>query len=134
MPHPIRPLTIDLEGKKVKVFRNLKHKNLFSVQYQGLVVAHLAKVQITGVSFHVAEGGRQRVISVRQRNVHAYAIGIFTAQEQPAATEPVSYNPYTAGYFYRVTDRSPIYSASSVVLRDGLAYATTTTTTHLLNF
>ncbi|TDN39822.1 hypothetical protein E4631_23410 [Hymenobacter sp. UV11] len=121
MPAP-RALTIDLEGQQVKVYRNLKN-GLFSVQFGGLVVAHLATVQLRGVSFKVTESARQRVLAQRQRNVHAYAIGIYTSAAQPEATEPISYNPYQAGHFFRVEDQAPIHSATAVVLSNGKAYA-----------
>ena len=121
MPAP-RALTIDLEGQQVKVYRNLKN-GLFSVQFGGLVVAHLAKVQLRGVSFKVTESARQRVLAQRQRNVHAYAIGTYTSAAQPTATEPISYNPYQAGHFFRVEDQAPIHSATAVVLSNGKAYA-----------
>ena len=120
MPAP-RALTIDLEGQRVKVYRNLKN-GLFSVQFGGLVVAHLATVQLTGVVFKVTETARQRVLAQRQRNVHAYAIGTYTSAAQPTATEPISYNPYQAGHFFRVEDQAPIHSATAVVLSNGKAY------------
>lgn len=123
MPAP-RALTIDLEGQRVKVYRNLQN-GLFSVQFGGLVVAHLATVQLTGVVFKVTETARQRVLSQRQRNVHAYAIGTFRSSQQPTATEPISYNPYHAGHFFRVQDQAPIHSAQAVVLTQGKAYAST---------
>ena len=119
----IRPLTIDLEGQQVKVYRNLKYKGLFSVQFAGLVVAHLATVQLTGVVFKVTETGRQRVIDQRTRNVHAYAIGTFRSAPQPTATEAISYNPYHAGHFYRIENQQPIHSAAAVALSNGKAYA-----------
>ncbi|MDF7815588.1 MULTISPECIES: hypothetical protein [Hymenobacter] len=120
-----RALTIDLEGKQVKVYRNLKYKDqgLFSVQFGGLVVAVLETVQLSNVVFKVTETGRQRVIASRQKNVHAYAIGTFTATPQPTATEPISYNPYRAGHFFRIEDQAPIHSATAVVLSEGKAYA-----------
>ena len=121
MPAP-RLLTIDLEGQQVKVYRNLKN-GLFSVQYGGLVVAHLATVQLRGVSFKVTESGRQRVLTQRQKNVHAYAIGTFTTAAQPTATEPISYDPYHAGHFFRVQDHEPIHHAAAVGLSQGKAYA-----------
>ena len=83
------------------MYRNLKN-GLFSVQFGGLVVAHLATVQLIGVEFKVTETARQRVLAQRQRNVHAYAIGTFTTVAQPTATEPISYSIYTAGHFFRV--------------------------------
>lgn len=57
MPAP-RPLPIDLEGQRVKVYRNLRN-GLFSVQVGGRVVAHLATVQLSGVSFRVSESARR---------------------------------------------------------------------------
>lgn len=122
MPAP-RPLTIDLEGQRVKVYLNLQN-GLFSVQFGGLVVARLATVQFSSVVFKVTETARQRVIQAGQRNVHAYAIGTFTTSAQPAATDPISYNPYHAGYFFRTEDQAPVHSAAAVVLRQGKAYAT----------
>lgn len=121
MPAP-RALTIDLEGQQVKVYRNLKN-GLFSVQFGGLLVAHLATVQLVGVTFKVTETARQRVLTQRQKNVHAYAIGTFSSAQQPSATEPISYNPYHAGHFFRVQDQAPIHSATAVVLTQGKAYA-----------
>ena len=120
MPAP-RALTIDLEGQQVRVYRNLKN-GLFSVQFGGLVVAHLATVQLRGVLFKVSERARQRVLAQRQRNVHAYAIGTFTTAAQPLATELISYNPYTAGHFFCVGSQAPIQRALAVVLRNGKAY------------
>lgn len=117
-----RALTIDLEGQQVKVYRNLKN-GLFSVQFGGLVVAHLATVQLRGVLFKVSESARQRVLTQRQRNVHAYAIGTFTTAAQPLATELISYNPYTAGHFFCVESQAPIHYATTVVLCNGKAYA-----------
>lgn len=121
MPAP-RPLTIDLEGQRVKVYRNLRN-GLWSVQVGGLVVAHLATVHLSAVSFRVTESARQRVLATRHRNVHAYAVGTFTSQPAPAATEPVSYDPYRAGYFFRVRDQAPMHQAPALLLTQGKAYA-----------
>ena len=121
MPAP-HPLTIDLEGQQVKVYRNLKN-GLFSVQFGGLIVAHLATVQLCDVSFKVTESGRQRVLAQRQKNVHAYATGTFITAAQPTATEAISYDPYHAGHFFRVQGQEPIHHAAAVVLSQGKAYA-----------
>jgi hypothetical protein len=51
-------------------------------------VAHLATVQLRGVRFKVSERARQRVLTQRQRNVHAYAIGTFTTATQPLHRRP----------------------------------------------
>lgn len=114
-----------LEGREVKVYRNLniKSEKLWSIQYEGLVFAHVPTVQLLGVRFTVSEPSRQRVLATC-RNVHAYAIGIFTSQEVPTAVEPIKYDPYFAGYFFRVADpRSPIFSAAAVRLHRGETFA-----------
>jgi hypothetical protein len=123
------PLTSDLqaqlEGREVKVYRNLniKSNKLWSVQFEGLVVCHIPTVQLLGVRFTVSEPSRQRVLATC-RNVHAYAIGIFTSQEVPSAIEPIKYDPYFAGYFFRVADpKKPIYSAAAVRLHRGETFA-----------
>lgn len=104
------------------MYRNLQN-GLFSVQFGGLVVAHLVTVQLTGVVFKVTGTARQRVLAQRQRNVHAYVIGTFPTAAQPTVTEPISYNPCHAGHFYQVQRQAPIHSATAVVLSHGKAYA-----------
>lgn len=63
----------------------------------------------------------------RQKNVHAYAVGTFTSAPQPTATEPVSYDPYHAGYFFRLRDQAPVHRATALLLDQGKAYATPST-------
>ena len=119
------PLTIDLEGRLVKVYRNLNitQEKLWSVQFEGKVVCHIPTVQLLGVKFTVSEPSRQRVLATN-RNVHAYAIGLFTSAELPSAVEPLRYDPYFAGYFFRVTDpATPVYSAAAVRLHRGATFA-----------
>lgn len=74
----IRPLAIDLEGKQVQVHRNLKN-GLWSVLIRGLVVCHLESVNLLNVTFRVRPAGRRRVLDERSKNVHAFAVGTFTA-------------------------------------------------------
>lgn len=125
----IIPLTPEMqariEGKEVRVYRNLNFKKdkLWSIQFENLVVAHVPTVQLLGVRFTVSEPSRQRVIATC-RNVHAFAIGTFTSQEVPTAVEPIKYDPYFAGYFFRVADpKNPIFSAAAVRLHRGETFA-----------
>ncbi|WP_139926295.1 hypothetical protein [Hymenobacter sp. DG01] len=123
----IRPLTIDLEGKQVKAYRNLQKKGywsiLFKVDGKEKVVAHLPDVHLLNVTFEVREKGRQRVIRDKHKNVHAFAHGTFTSTVAEPATA-ISYDPYLACYFYRKQDQSPVYSASQVRLTGNQAFAT----------
>ena len=122
------PLTSELqsrlENREVKVYRNLilKSEKLWSVLYEGLVVCHIPTVQLLGVRFTVSEPSRQRVLATC-RNVHAYAIGTFTSAEVPTAIVPITYDPYSEGYFFRLEDKSPIYSAAAVRLHRGQTFA-----------
>lgn len=123
----IRPLTLDLEGQQVKVYRNLKHKGywsvLFKVDGKERVVATLPDVHLLNVELEVREAGRQRVLRDKCKNVHAFAKGTFTS----VAAEPltaISYDPYTACHFFRKEDRRAVYSASQVRLVGNQAFAT----------
>lgn len=116
----IRPLTVALEGQKVQVYRNLNN-GLLSVMQDGRVVGHVASVNLLNVTFKVRRGGRQRVLTERRKNVHAFAQGIFTEARQPG-TEAVTYCPYTAAHFYRRADASPVYEAAHARLADGTVF------------
>jgi hypothetical protein len=121
MAHKVRPLEMDLQGKRVKVYKNL-HNGLWSVLYKGKVVAHLKEVLLDTVVFHVCEKMRQKVIEQQQKKVHAYAIGRYNnsplAQAEHATLsrelldERVSYNPYKCGYFVTVPDGRMVYGAT----------------------
>lgn len=121
-PRQPQPLTIDLEGCLVKIYRNLNidksQGKFWSVEYNNKVVATVPTVKLLGVKFTVSEASRQRVLATC-RNVHAKAVGIFTSADLPTATEQVTYSPYVAGHFYRLADDSPIYTANAVLLHDG---------------
>lgn len=94
-----------LLGKRVKVYWNIR-KKCFSVQHKGKVVAHLQTVFLKDVVFHVNVSGREKVLRDKAKNVHAYAIGVFTTPEDCASlmdgSNPVwiSYNPYRFPWFY----------------------------------
>lgn len=64
------------------------------------------------LKFHVGESGRQRVLSQKQKNVHAWVLCeiIEVDGERPNKLgDTMSYNPYHAGYYYkRDAQLSPI--------------------------
>ncbi|MBO3273090.1 hypothetical protein [Hymenobacter defluvii] len=125
----IRPLTIDIEGQPVKVHRNLKYKDkglwsvLFKVDGKEKVIAVLPEVNLLNVQFLVREGGRQRVIAEKCKNVHAFAIGLFTKVDSQPQTA-ITYDPYECGYFYQKQNKAPICSASHARLVGKEAFAT----------
>lgn len=84
----------------VAIYKNL-HNGLFSVKQRGLVVAHVASVTLTSVTLKVSEAGRQRVLRDKQKNVHAYVVGMIKDINKPCdqVGARLSYNPYKAAYF-----------------------------------
>ena len=89
---------------KVEVYFNL-HKRVFSVRSckTGRVVHHTKNVHIRDPQFVVREGGRQRVLRERKKNVHAFVRGIMfhyhTVFFAPDTTTEVTYNPYKHSTF-----------------------------------
>lgn len=84
----------------VAIYKNL-HNGLFSVKQGGLVVAHVASVTLTSVTLKVSEAGRQRVLRDKQKNVHAFVVGMIKDINKPCdqVGARLSYNPYKAAYF-----------------------------------
>ena len=89
-------------NKPVMVYKNLNN-GLFSIKQAGLVVAHVESVTLSDVVFKVNQGGRNRVLKERQKNVHAFAIGLVESINTIDSTNrdcAVSYDPYKCDYFY----------------------------------
>ena len=106
-----------LLGLKVRVYRNL-HNGLFSIQHRGCVIAHLAQLTLSGVTFQVQPAGRAKVLATRAKNVHAYVSGTITGRAELCDTNPVSrisYNPYRSANFEDASGR-PIIQATTVVI------------------
>ncbi len=90
--------TIDPD-KPVRVHRNL-HKKTFSVDQDGLVVAHMDQVCLADAKPHVNEAGRQRVIANKRKEVHAWIEGYIDNKPRPSNLLTVNYNPYKREYFW----------------------------------
>ena len=113
--------------KKVYVYRNL-HKHQLSIQQQKLIVGYAEGVILTDVEFRVRESGRQRCLREKQKNVHAFAIGLlertFGVSEideystffDIAAAYRVTYNPYRQNCFYNVATEAPVTYGARVLV------------------
>ena len=99
---------------KVEVYFNL-HKRVFSIRScrTGRVIDHAKHVHIVNPKFVVREGGRQRVLRERKKNVHAFVRGNLTAfKDSPShLADTIGYNPYKYDSFVNVTDEAPVYKA-----------------------
>lgn len=81
---------------KVRVYRNL-HNNMWSVQYYNKLkkgwrlLAHMNEIYLENVTFKVNENGRQKVISEKRKNVHAFIEGDLN-NISPNRRECIDYN------------------------------------------
>lgn len=105
--------TLDF-NKPVKVYRNL-HNGMLSVKQGNLVICHVKNIILDNVSFSVSEKARQKVLSTKQKNVHAFITGNVkhinldnASILSKYANISFSYNPYKYNYFYIKDDNSPV--------------------------
>lgn len=100
-------------GDKVRVYRNL-NKGGWSIlamsgENKGRVVAHVDYVILKSVMFVISKSGLARAQASKVRNVHSFAQGeLYSVDSIPSdsLTDEISYNPFTKGYFYPVSDRT----------------------------
>jgi len=108
---------------KYYIYRNLRTGG-FSVRHQGIVIDRAVYCRATGVVFKVNESGRQRVISEKRKNVHAFAIAdeyLFTHSVVSVDNLPIiTYNPYVSDKF--TCNGIPIEYANAVIFKSGKCY------------
>lgn len=114
------------------VYWNLTRRCWSVKQANGKVYAHAGCLIVANARFVVREGGRQKVILTKQKNVHAFVRGqvvymddmndhIMSGEYPSVRTmkvekwRRVSYNPYYAGHFYFDEEGKPPATAASEV-------------------
>lgn len=98
--------------KPVEVYRNLHH-NCFSVRQDGIVCCHAEEIPLILVEFRVGKKGRERVISEKRKNVHAFVRGTVSAfaddiyhfLKQRPLRGFARYNPYESDQFIMTYDK-----------------------------
>ena len=103
---------------KVEVYFNL-HKRVFSIRScrTGRVIHHAKHVHIVNPKFVVREGGRQRVLRERKKNVHAFAVGTGGFRDGIATClsgRPVTYNPYVNDTFVFADTGEPVKEVQAI--------------------
>ena len=100
-----------------RVYRNL-NKNCYSIMQRGKVVAHADTFTLRNANFIVGENGRQRCLSEKRKNVHAYIEGYFgySRRGNSGDLKKVSYNPYYRGHFFD-EEKNPVESAQFAYLK-----------------
>jgi|688.fasta_scaffold2050411_1 hypothetical protein len=103
---------------KYYIYRNL-HQKSFSVQYKGKVIAHPTNFIAHNCEFRVSENGRQRVLSEKQKNVHAkiacewWEIPTDSSNLVDENNDRIYYDPYVTNQFQ--FSGKDIFVASQVV-------------------
>lgn len=108
-------------GSRVMVYYNL-HKHTFSVKKNDRVILHADYVKLGNVEFRVRQGGKEKVRSEKQKNVHAFVIGdLLDYCEFPCEIIPneptdkvVTYNPYKYDSFVYKDSEEPVFNAKEV--------------------
>ena len=118
----------DLIGSTVQVYWNLRKKT-WSIRSKKTrkVVGYSDHVILTGVKFVVSESGRQRVITEKRKNVHAWAEGTMLTNVSCTVLghdfKQISYNPYKSGNFAYKSNGRPVRVAERVMFcPDAVAY------------
>jgi hypothetical protein len=113
---------------RVQVYYNL-HKHVWSVKDKktGRVIAHLDSILLANCKFIVREGGRQRVIKEKSKNVHAFIEGDWDTESGryslPAACTEITYNPYKYDSFVRKNNQSKIQNCGKVYMENRKVFA-----------
>ena len=95
---------IIIYDKPVLVYKNL-HKDCWSTN-----------LCLQNCTMKISEKSRQKVISERKKNVHAYISGYIT--DLVSCELPLYYNPYQTPTFINYDTKEPILIASFVHFRD----------------
>src|SRR4029077_1803055 len=90
-----------MDQKIVQVYRNIHRSRqagepVYSIRDKKTrrVVGHASSIFITDAKFHVNENGRQRVLTEKRKNVHAWVEGRLANTVDLTGAVAVSYNPY----------------------------------------
>ena len=108
-------------GYRVMVHYNL-HKHTFSITHKGLVISHADYVKLNDVEFRVRQGGREKVVKEKRKNVHAFVIGTlieyckYPCESLPSEpnSDIVTYDPYKYNSYVIKDTEEPIYNAGEV--------------------
>lgn len=118
-------------GQKVRVYKNLNLSNqrgqntpVYSIQDADTksVLGHSECVMLENIVFKVYQKGRDKVIETGHKNVHAYIIGTYMADNRNNRKtvewegQQALYNPFLYTEFVNYENGSPVRAARSVVV------------------
>ena len=117
---------------RVSIYYNL-HKHCLSMvamegPNKGRVIDHPASVVLTNVKFVVQEGGRQRVLREKRKNVHAFVRGNLLASLPGTMFSVVpgyraaTYNPFKFSAFVDRETLEPIKESDAAIVNGKSIY------------
>lgn len=99
------------------------HKKTFSVKHKNKVVTHTDNLVLENVEFRVRQGGRFKVITEGNKNVHAFVIGslksLSVKNEDLRNHSVITYNPYRWKTFVHKLTEESIYFSDKVFMVNG---------------
>jgi hypothetical protein len=100
----------------VEVYRNL-NKGGYSVRstITKKVIMHVKSIHLSNVTFHVQQGGRNRVLRTKQKNVHAFIRGTIDSLSQNFDDKIAYYNPYLTETFIDKATKQSLTRANAVI-------------------
>lgn len=123
-------------GSKIRIYRNLNNGTMSIQTKQSSswkVVGHVTNAIVRDVKFHIQEGGRQRVIRDKRKNVHAWGEGVLIGQFDESVVAPIAfgaalgaialgYDPYTNATFVERGTTRAIAKCSYLAVRNNLVF------------
>jgi hypothetical protein len=103
------------------VYYNL-NKHTFSVTYKNRLITHADYIKLNDIEFRVRQGGREKVIKEKRKNVHSFVIGtLMDYCKYPCESLPsepnshiVTYDPYKYNSYVMKDTQEPIYKTGEV--------------------
>jgi hypothetical protein len=101
---------------RVQVYWNIR-KRVWSIKdkKKQKVIDHKDSLSLSNCKFIVQQGGRERVLKEKQKNIHAFVEGDIENDTKDLTTQ-VTYNPYRDTTFIKKDTKEPIFNAERVNL------------------
>jgi len=120
------------EGQLVQVYKNLNREkqNLpdcwsvkTKVDGKWKVIGYVSEITLEVTLFKVREGGRQKVLEVKQKNVHAWIEG-YIKPTNNSLSQHITYVPYAEPHFFCVSTKQKLTTENTtlVTFRDKRVY------------
>jgi hypothetical protein len=119
------------KGLPTRIYRNLLNGKMSlkqQINKSWLVIGHVTEAVIKMPKFYVSEPGRQRVISDKRKNVHAFGCGILVELQSIEVPEgnlrEIHYCPYSQPHFTWKDSSEALFSADLLIVIENRVFCT----------